>query len=440
MTVLAAHLLDGRDGKQTVHADHSYRETWRVHTNADDLLTASHVLTSALLPQRGDPYRKWQYDAVTDVYSPLAVEDQYAVVVHREARQDPEARYTWLVEVAYEGVNDPTAKPPKPVYGSVTYQEPTVQDIYGRLITNSALDPFEAGVTRDADRERITITRAVPYDAWNPHTANLYRHTTNFHPWQYPGPKGPLTVDVPVPATPLLVPPGCAKLSELSAEPVEQSANPVPANSKWYWEVRAVVDVDYAQFKNNEGVFEYVRWRAVNIDQGYHELRLVVGKFIKVPIMIGTGRQPTSPQLLNGSGKSLKQIGPPPALSAILPGAAGTPLPNHDYYATTAGTTLVVPAPGVLANDVGATSATLVAGSLSPAVGTLTFNTDGSFTYAPDAGFVGWVTFRYLAVNGSGSSNPATVVILVGDRPRVIVSDRYVPTDWSPIASLLGAW
>ena len=65
-----------------------------------------------------------------------------------------------------------------------------------------------------------------------------------------------------------------------------------------------------------------------------------------------------------------------------------------DQYTTAEGTTLVVGAPGVLANDEGAaTSATLV----DPPVGTLALQSNGSFTYTPPADKNGKDSFTYRA-------------------------------------------
>ena len=69
---------------------------------------------------------------------------------------------------------------------------------------------------------------------------------------------------------------------------------------------------------------------------------------------------------------------------------------------------------GVLANDTDADgdvlSAALVAG---PAHGTLGFNADGSFTYAPAANFNGTDSFTYRSNDGSLDSTVATVTITV---------------------------
>lgn len=88
------------------------------------------------------------------------------------------------------------------------------------------------------------------------------------------------------------------------------------------------------------------------------------------------------------------------------------PVAVDDTAATPQNTTLTVPAPGVLANDTDIDSAPLTAVLVSgPASGTLTLNPDGSFTFVPASGFVGFVTFTYHAFDGSLPSNTATVKI-----------------------------
>ncbi len=90
------------------------------------------------------------------------------------------------------------------------------------------------------------------------------------------------------------------------------------------------------------------------------------------------------------------------------------PTAADDSYATDQGQTLTVPTNGVLANDVDvdgdSLTATLVNG---PTNGTLTLNADGSFQYAPNAGFNGADSFTYKANDGQADSLPATVAITV---------------------------
>lgn len=89
------------------------------------------------------------------------------------------------------------------------------------------------------------------------------------------------------------------------------------------------------------------------------------------------------------------------------------PVAAGDSYSTVQGTSLVVPAPGVLANDSDADSPTITAALISgPSHGTLLLNTNGSFTYTPGSGFAGFDTFTYGATDGQATS-PAAVTIQV---------------------------
>ncbi len=68
----------------------------------------------------------------------------------------------------------------------------------------------------------------------------------------------------------------------------------------------------------------------------------------------------------------------------------------------------------LLANDNDSDSATLTAtlGAV-PSNGWLVLNSDGTFTYRPNAGFTGTDTFTYSISDGTTTSNPAIVTITV---------------------------
>jgi hypothetical protein len=90
------------------------------------------------------------------------------------------------------------------------------------------------------------------------------------------------------------------------------------------------------------------------------------------------------------------------------------PLAAADEFSTLKGTTLTVPAPGVLGGDMDpdpgdALTATKLS---SPTHGTLTLAADGSFTYRPAAGFMGDDTFTYAAVDNHGAQSAATTVTI----------------------------
>jgi VCBS repeat-containing protein len=91
------------------------------------------------------------------------------------------------------------------------------------------------------------------------------------------------------------------------------------------------------------------------------------------------------------------------------------PAAGADTFGTPLSTSLHIAAPGVLKNDTDADNPTLTAvKDASPQFGTLTLNSDGSFTYVPTTGFRGNDTFTYHVNDGKVSSPPVTVTIEVG--------------------------
>jgi VCBS repeat-containing protein len=90
------------------------------------------------------------------------------------------------------------------------------------------------------------------------------------------------------------------------------------------------------------------------------------------------------------------------------------PVANDDAYSVDEDSTLNVAAPGVLGNDSDAENdpfqAVLVADVTH---GSLTLNSDGSFSYTPDADFSGSGSFTYQAYDGTAYSNVATATITV---------------------------
>ena len=117
-------------------------------------------------------------------------------------------------------------------------------------------------------------------------------------------------------------------------------------------------------------------------------------------------------------------------VTTMLQKSLAQPVPvNNEYGVSENGSLTTTAASGVLANDydinLGQTgiqlSATLVD---STAHGVLAFNSDGSFTYTPNAGFVGADIFRYRVYDGyANSSSLATVTFQV--------NASTFPTGWS---------
>jgi VCBS repeat-containing protein len=112
------------------------------------------------------------------------------------------------------------------------------------------------------------------------------------------------------------------------------------------------------------------------------------------------------------------------------------PVAEDDSYTTDEDTPLVVPAPGVLGNDSDVDGDTLTAVLVSgPSHGTLTLNSDGSFTYTPAENFFGTDSFTYQAYDGVDYSNVATVTITVSsvnDAP-VAQNDSYTTAEDTPL-------
>jgi hypothetical protein len=114
-----------------------------------------------------------------------------------------------------------------------------------------------------------------------------------------------------------------------------------------------------------------------------------------------------------------------PALYAENPGSL---IAANDNYAVQSGILLTVAAPGVLTNDSnpngGSLSVILISGTTH---GTLTLNSNGSFSYIPNSAFTGTDTFTYQASNGTVQSNLGTVTLTVSstNRPPVATNDAY---------------
>jgi VCBS repeat-containing protein len=113
------------------------------------------------------------------------------------------------------------------------------------------------------------------------------------------------------------------------------------------------------------------------------------------------------------------------------------PVAQDDSYTTDEDTPLLVPAPGILGNDYDVDGNELLTSVLvsGPAHGTLTLNSDGSFTYTPAENFCGEDSFTYKAYDGELYSNVATVRIVVtcvNDAP-VAQDDTYTTDEDTPL-------
>jgi large repetitive protein len=117
------------------------------------------------------------------------------------------------------------------------------------------------------------------------------------------------------------------------------------------------------------------------------------------------------------------------------------PVAANDVNSTDEDTTLNVTAPGVLANDTDVEGDPLTAEKVSdPAHGTLTLNTDGSFTYTPNGGFSGSDCFTYKANDDTTYGNVATVDITVNavnDAPVAVEDTATTDEDTAAVIPVL---
>jgi VCBS repeat-containing protein len=105
------------------------------------------------------------------------------------------------------------------------------------------------------------------------------------------------------------------------------------------------------------------------------------------------------------------------------------PVAAADTYGVHTNTTLNVPAPGVLNNDYDPDGDALTAAvNTGPANGSLTLNSDGSFFYTPNHGFIGTDSFTYKASDGLVTSTAVSVTLTVHDTnaPPISEPSEYV--------------
>jgi hypothetical protein len=101
-------------------------------------------------------------------------------------------------------------------------------------------------------------------------------------------------------------------------------------------------------------------------------------------------------------------------LTITVSEANSTPVAASDAYATAEDDTLVVTAPGLLANDSDpdGDSLTVVVGT-PPASGSLLVAPDGSFIYTPEPQFSGTDAFTYTLEDGNGGTDMGSVEVTV---------------------------
>jgi hypothetical protein len=103
------------------------------------------------------------------------------------------------------------------------------------------------------------------------------------------------------------------------------------------------------------------------------------------------------------------------------------PVAADDSYFSEACVPLIVAAPGVLENDFDVDGDLLQSLLVDmPLHGAVALNSDGSFTYTPDAAWCGVDTFTYYAFDGLDHSNIAAVTITVVDVTPPVTTIQFV--------------
>jgi hypothetical protein len=121
----------------------------------------------------------------------------------------------------------------------------------------------------------------------------------------------------------------------------------------------------------------------------------------------------------------------------------GPPQPNTDRYTMIKGTTLNVAATGVLANDTDPDAGdTLTAVKYTtPTVGSLSGNSDGSFSYTPPASYTGMVVFKYLARDNHGLASKTAGFVSIAVRsnrgPVTVADTASTPPDTQQVIDVL---
>jgi uncharacterized repeat protein (TIGR01451 family) len=131
------------------------------------------------------------------------------------------------------------------------------------------------------------------------------------------------------------------------------------------------------------------------------------------PTSSGEPLTSTASTAWNGSDPNSGNDAVTVSVAVIVPDAP--PVAEPDSYAVDEDSTLTVPAAGVLANDADPNGDPLAAVLINgPASGTLVLDSNGGFSYTPNANFNGQDSFTYKAGDASGAeSSPASVTLTI---------------------------
>jgi putative nucleotidyltransferase with HDIG domain len=155
------------------------------------------------------------------------------------------------------------------------------------------------------------------------------------------------------------------------------------------------------------------------------------GSFTYVPDPAFSGSESFTYTVADGTGGTASAT----VTITVVP-QPDAPAASDDAYTTPQDTALVVAAPGVLANDYDEDGDPLTLATTpatAPTSGTLALGADGSFTYTPNAGFVGTDGFTYRIDDGTGRTADGVVTITVDS---TVVSNTLYLQSTGPSADL----
>ncbi|NNK12822.1 MAG: cadherin-like domain-containing protein, partial [Desulfofustis sp.] len=132
----------------------------------------------------------------------------------------------------------------------------------------------------------------------------------------------------------------------------------------------------------------------------------------------------TTMQATDGNSKRAKSC--QTSFTVVVTGDTGSnnrPIAQNDEYNTQQDTPLAIASPGVLSNDNDPEGDPMTSQlETNASFGSVSLNSDGSFTYTPNSGATGSDSFTYSANDAGGSSNIATVTIGIAENNQVSIN------------------
>ncbi|MCF2910359.1 Ig-like domain-containing protein [Pseudoalteromonas sp. DL2-H2.2] len=151
------------------------------------------------------------------------------------------------------------------------------------------------------------------------------------------------------------------------------------------------------------------------------------GRFTYVPREAFFGSDSFRYRIVNSQGVTAEA-----EVSLLIERVNQDPIAFDNHYALAQNSVLTISGTGLLVNDFDFDGDALTVNT-TPVTdvqhGTLTLNSDGSFSYQPEPEFIGTDSFEYRVEDGNGGSNTATITLLieteVSNFPPVAVNDNY---------------